>query len=242
MERAWIARRRAPPIDSCDRGDDAGGLARFDRCETNPPHACIAQRSASAPEGGEPHGDCRPHPRWTERRRRSQAPIRRASAASQAARRAPHRCGASRARQGRARDRAARRPRRLGAGDRSAGPGRAARGAGRVPRARARPAQVWADAGVAVHVLPRCRVPDGGRPRRCASDRAGCAALRRCAPVQLRRVRRSRSATRVQHQRLRRDVARALRMGRQAARGQLGRGRPRSRLRREAASGRSTRR
>ena len=39
VERAWIARRRAPPIDSCDRGDDAGGLARFDRCETNPPHA-----------------------------------------------------------------------------------------------------------------------------------------------------------------------------------------------------------
>ena len=79
-----------------------------------------------------------------------------------------------------------------------------------------------------------------------AADLAGAprtglrgAALRRCASVELRRVRRARSAAGVQHQRLRRDAAGPVRVGREAARGQLRRGRPRSRLRREAAASRS---
>ncbi len=72
-----------------------------------------------------------------------------------------------------------------------------------------------------------------------AADLAGAprtglarAAVRRRAPVQLRRVRRARSAARVQRQRLRRDAAGPVRVGREAAGGQLRRGRPRSRLRR----------
>ena len=69
-----------------------------------------------------------------------------------------------------------------------------------------------------------------------ASDRAGRAALRRCASVQLRRLRRARSAAGVQHQRLRRDAAGPVRVGREAPGGQLRRGRPGSRLRREAAA------
>ena len=131
---------------------------------------------------------------------------------------------------------AALRARRVGAGRRSARSGRAAGGAGGVAGAGARADPLRADAGVAVHVLPRRGLPDGGRPGRRAADRAGRAALRRCAPVQLRRVRRARPAAGVQHQRLRRDAAGPVRVGRQAARGELRRRRPRSRLRRQAAA------
>ena len=66
--------------------------------------------------------------------------------------------------------------------------------------------------------------------------RAGGAALRRCASVQLRWVRRARSAAGVRHQRLRRDAPGAVRVGRQTAGGQLCRGRAGSGLRREAAA------
>ena len=71
-----------------------------------------------------------------------------------------------------------------------------------------------------------------------AAPRTGLrrAAVRRCAPVQLRRLRRARPAAGVQHQRLRRDAAGPVRVGRQAAGGQLRRGRPRPRLRREPAA------
>ena len=51
-------------------------------------------------------------------------------------------------------------------------PGRAARGAGQDARARARPDPLRADAGLAVHLLPRRGVPDGRRPGRHAADRA----------------------------------------------------------------------
>ena len=66
------------------------------------------------------------------------------------------------------------------------------------------------------------------------------AALWRCTPVQLRCLRRARSAAGIQHQRLRRDAAGPVRVGRKAAGGQLRRGRPGSRLRRETARSRST--
>ena len=78
--------------------------------------------------------------------------------------------------------------------------------------------------------------PDGRRPRRRAAHRAARAALRRRAPLELRRVRRARPAAGVRHQRLRRDAAGPVRVGRQAARRQLRRRRPRPRLRRQAAA------
>ena len=118
--------------------------------------------------------------------------------------------------------------------------GRAAGGAGCFPGAGAGADPLWADAGVAVHVLPRRGLPDGGRFGRRASERAGGAALWRCASVQLRCVRRARPAAGVQHQRLRRDAAGPVRVGREAAGGQLRRGGPGSRLRRQTAAGRST--
>ena len=122
------------------------------------------------------------------------------------------------------------------AGGRSARSGRVAGGAGGVAGARARPDPLRTHARLAVHVLPRCRVSDGGRPGRRAADRARRAALRRRAPVQLRGLRRARPAAGVQHQRLRRDAAGPVRVGRQAAGGQLRGGRPRSRVRRQAAA------
>ena len=67
-----------------------------------------------------------------------------------------------------------------------------------------------------------------------AGQRPARAAVRRCAPRQLRRVRRAGSAAGLRPQRLRRDPARALGMGRQAP-GREHRGRrPRSRVRRRA--------
>ena len=68
-------------------------------------------------------------------------------------------------------------------------------------------------------------VPDGRRSRRDPAHRPRRAALRRRAPLQLRRLRRARPAARVQHQRLRRDAAGPVRVGRQAARGELRGGR-----------------
>ena len=66
-------------------------------------------------------------------------------------------------------------------------PGRAARGSGRDPRAGAGADPQRADAGVAVHVLPRRRDADGVRSRGGAADAATRAAVRRRAPVELRR-------------------------------------------------------
>ena len=53
------------------------------------------------------------------------------------------------------------------------------------------------------------RVRHGRRSRRHAAHRAPRAALRRRAPLELRRLRRARPAARVRHERLRRDAARA---------------------------------
>ena len=63
------------------------------------------------------------------------------------------------------------------------------------------------------------------------------AALRRCAPLELRHLRRAGPAARVQHQRLRRDAAWPIRVGRQAAARREHRGRrPRPRLRRRGTT------
>ena len=67
---------------------------------------------------------------------------------------------------------------------------------------------------------------------------AAGAGLRRRPPLQLRRLRRARPPPRLRPQRLRRDAARALGVGRQAARGQLRDRRPRKRLQAQAARAR----
>ena len=148
---------------------------------------------------------------------------------------ASHGGGACRGGQGGARGVAARRAWRMGAGGRAVRPRRAARGAGRHAGPGARADPLRADARVALHLLSRRRLPDGGRSRRHAAHRPGRAALRRCAPVELRRLRRAGPAADLQHQRLRRDAARPVRVGREAARRQLRRRRPRPRLQRQAA-------
>ena len=108
-------------------------------------------------------------------------------------------------------------------------------GAGDDPRPGARSDPPRPHARLAVHLLPRRRLPDGVRPRRRPPHGPAHAALRRRPPVQLRRLRGAGPADGVQPQRLRRDPAGTVRMGREAARRELrGRG-PRSRLRREGA-------
>ena len=114
----------------------------------------------------------------------------------------------------------------MAAGGRPARSGRDARGGGGHPRSRAGPDPARADAGVAVHVLPRCRRSDGRRSRGVAAHGAAGAALRRRASLELRGVRGSRPAARLRPQRLRRDAARPVRVGRQAARRELRRRRP----------------
>ena len=141
--------------------------------------------------------------------------------------------------QGRARRAAALGARRLGAGAEAQRPDRSARGAGADASAGARPDPVRAHARVAVHLLPRRRLPDGGRSRGRAADGIARSALRRRAPLQLRHLRRAGSEARLQHQRLRRDAAGAVRVGREAARRELrGRG-PGARLRRRRSAARS---
>ena len=157
---------------------------------------------------------------------------------SPASPRAVHRFTPSRAcrpRQGRARRAAPLGTRRLGAGPDASRPGRSPRGAGANAAAGARADPVRADARVAVHLLPRRRRSDGGRPRGWAADGAARAALRRRAPLQLRHLRRARPEARLQHQRLRRDASRPVRMGREAARRELRGGGARSRLQRGGA-------
>ena len=87
----------------------------------------------------------------------------------------------------------------------------------RDPGPRAGPDPLRPDAGVAVHVLPRCGADHGRRPRRHPAVGPARAALRRRPPVELRRLRLARAPADVRHQRLRRDPARAVGVGRQAA-------------------------
>ena len=123
----------------------------------------------------------------------------------------------------------------LGARSGTSRPDRAARGPGGVACPRARPDPVRPHVGVAVHVLPWSRHGDGGRPGDQAAHELAHPAVRRRPPLQLRCVRGAGSAARVQRQRLRRDAARSVRVGRDAARRQLRRRRQGSRLRHDGA-------
>ena len=98
------------------------------------------------------------------------------------------------------------------------GPHRPARRAGSDARSRARADPLRADARLAVHLLPRRRVSHGLRPLGRPAHRPARTALRRRAPLELRRVHGAGPRPRLQRQRLRRDASRAVRVGRQAAR------------------------
>ena len=149
----------------------------------------------------------------------------------------PHHRRARGARQGGAGATAPRRARRLGARRRPARPRGAARGAGatRVPelvpirygRMLVSPFTFYRG-GAYLMAADLAATPAHGP--------AG-AALRRRAPVELRRLRRPRPAPGLQRQRLRRDAAGPVRVGRQAPRGQLRGRRPRPRLRRRQRRG-----
>ena len=103
-------------------------------------------------------------------------------------------------------------------------------GAGEVAGAGAGAGPAWADAGVGVHVLPGGGAADGRRPGQHARLRAAGTAVRGCAPVQFRGVRLTGAAAGLRRQRLRRDPARPVRVGRQAAGREPGRGRARQRV------------
>ena len=114
-----------------------------------------------------------------------------------------------------------------------AGSGRAAAGPGGVAGAGAGADPARADAGVPVHLLPGRGAADGGGPGRHARLRAAGAAVRRRAPVQFRRVRLAGAEPGLRRQRLRRDPARPVRVGRQAAGREPGGGRTGQRLSRQ---------
>ena len=114
-----------------------------------------------------------------------------------------------------------------------AGSGRAAAGPGEVAGAGAGAGPARADAGVPVHVLPGRGAADGGGPGRHARLRAAGAAVRGRAPVEFRRVRLAGAEPGLRRQRLRRDPARAVRVGRQAAGREPGRGRTGQRVPRQ---------
>ena len=72
-------------------------------------------------------------------------------------------------------------------------------------------------AAIALHLLSRLGRAHGRRPRAARRRRAARAGLRRLPPDELRRLRHARAQHHLRHQRLRRDPAGALGMGRQAA-------------------------
>ena len=111
----------------------------------------------------------------------------------------------------------------------SAGAGGHAAGAGRGSRAGAGAHSARADAGVAVRFLPRSGRADGRRPRRDAAVGPDGPAVRRRAPVELRWLRFARPRAGLRYQRLRRDRARSMGVGCQAARGEHRDRRPRAR-------------
>ena len=125
--------------------------------------------------------------------------------------------------------------RRLAAGVRPAGPGRGAREPGGDAGPRARPDPLRADARVAVRLLPRRGGDHGGRPRAHAEPGLQVQLCGDAHLVQLRRLRRARARAGLRHQRLRRDAARPVGVGRQATRGERRDRRPRPRLRRRAS-------
>ncbi len=120
-------------------------------------------------------------------------------------------------------------------------PRRSAGNPSRVKDSAAGADQVRPDAGHPVHLLPRCSPADGGRSRRDAALGLDGAAVRGCAPEQLRRVRDTGTPADLRHQRLRRDLSRTVRVGRQAAGGQRRGGRAGRRLPAEEGKGGSAR-
>ena len=136
-------------------------------------------------------------------------------------RRPPHRRRARGTREDRPEAGSARDARRVDGAAGSARSRRAARGAGCEPRAGARSDPLRADAHVAVRVLPWRRVSDGIRSRPTAAHRPHGAALRRRPSLELRGLRLGRAQADLQRQRLRRDAARAVRVGREAPRCEL---------------------
>ena len=111
--------------------------------------------------------------------------------------------------EGRPRARRARGARGVGAGAGPARSGRVARGAEPTPRARPRAGPSRSHDGLAVHVLPGRGEDHGGRPEGHADGRPGRPALRRRAPLELRRVRVAGADAGVRPERLRRDASRA---------------------------------
>ncbi len=93
--------------------------------------------------------------------------------------------------------------------------------AGRDAGARADPDPIRTDGLVALRLLPGRGSDHGRRPRPHAAHRARGATVRRRPLVQLRRLRSTRSPAGVQHQRLRRDPSRPVRVGSQTTRRQL---------------------
>jgi hypothetical protein len=112
-------------------------------------------------------------------------------------------------------------------------PGRAGHG----PRPRTAADPLRTDGRLALHLLPRRRRGDGRRPRRDAHLRHHGPTLRGRALVELRAVRLTRTAPGLRHQRFRRDPARALGVGHQAARSQRRDRRQGPRLRHAGAAG-----
>ncbi len=94
----------------------------------------------------------------------------------------------------------------------------------------ARPDPVRTDARVAVLVLPRRGADHGGRPRPDPEIGGHRAAVRRCPPLELRPVRLRRAQAALRRQRLRRDAAGPVGVGRQAPGRELRRARTRSRV------------
>ena len=111
-------------------------------------------------------------------------------------------------------------PGRLRAGPRPTRPGQPAREPGQDAGTRARAHPLRAHARLAFHLLPWGGADHGVGPVDHAPVGADGPGVRRRAPVQLRHLRLARAQPGVRLQRLRRDVARPVGMGREAAGGQ----------------------
>ena len=123
--------------------------------------------------------------------------------------------------------------------DGAARPRRDPRAAGEGPAAVPAAGPPRAHAPERVRLLPRRSGRHGRRPRRRPAHRARGAAVRRRPPAQLRRLRLAGALAGLRRQRLRRDAARPVRVGRQAAHRQPRRRGPRERHRAARGSARS---
>ena len=220
--------------DASPQGDDAG-LA---------PEAESPPSGPTAPSSPSPAAEKSPAPKRAGRSQKRPAVKSGASRGRRSSRSkvptSPDAGRAGGAGEGRASGGAAFDPRRVGSAVEPARSGRPARGAGGHSRAGAGPDSIRTHARVAIHVLPRRRLPDGVRSRGRPEDGVARPALRGCTPLQLRRIRLARPAARLRRQRLRRDAAGPVRVGPEATRRELRRRRPRPRLRHQTATRRST--